>query len=105
MDKVNEDYVFLIQFYYANCYNGQLKPCKNSGIFDWKQDTYIQVTALLNFCCLMPRLPKTGFLEDNTLTKKFCYGLMVNVKSTYWLQSHAKKLGYNKSYSMWRKEK
>jgi hypothetical protein len=51
MDKVNKNYVFLIQFYYANFYTGQLKPCKNSGIFDWKQDTFIQVTALLNFCC------------------------------------------------------
>ena len=51
MDKVNENYVFLIQFYYANFYTGQLKPCQNSGIFDWKQDTFIQVTALLNFCC------------------------------------------------------
>ena len=42
---------FNIHLYYANFYNGQLKPCKNSGIFDWKQDTFIQVTALLNFRC------------------------------------------------------
>ncbi len=50
---------FLLQFYHVNFYNAQLKPCKNSEIFDWKQDSFIRVTTLLNFCCFDAPLAKT----------------------------------------------